>query len=87
MTDPSAEQPSLQPLQPTAEQPAAEQLAAERPAQLRLMLIVNPNAAGGRTLRRLPDVVATLRRGGADVRVEQTRDLAPRRRAHRRGGR
>jgi YegS/Rv2252/BmrU family lipid kinase len=41
----------------------------------RYLLIVNPSAAGGRTLRLLPDVEAVLRRGGADVRVERTRSL------------
>ncbi len=57
------------------EQHTPEQHTPEQPALMRAMLIVNPNAAGGRTLRRLPDVVATLRRGGADVQVERTRDL------------
>jgi len=41
----------------------------------RLLLIVNPNAAGGRTLRALPDVEAALRRGSADVTVAYTRSL------------
>jgi YegS/Rv2252/BmrU family lipid kinase len=42
----------------------------------RLLLIVNPSAAGGRTLRRLPAVEEALARSGADVRTEQTRSLA-----------
>jgi YegS/Rv2252/BmrU family lipid kinase len=41
----------------------------------RLLLIVNPNAAGGRTLRALPDVEAALRRGSADVTVAHTRSI------------
>jgi YegS/Rv2252/BmrU family lipid kinase len=51
--------------------------ADERPSEAvrRLLLIVNPNAAGGRTMRLLPDVDAALRRSGADVRVERTRNL------------
>lgn len=44
--------------------------------QSRYLLIVNPSAAGGRTLRYLPDVDAALRRSGADVRSERTRSLA-----------
>jgi YegS/Rv2252/BmrU family lipid kinase len=43
--------------------------------QARCLLIVNPSAAGGRTLRLLPDVEAALGRSGADVRTERTRSL------------
>jgi YegS/Rv2252/BmrU family lipid kinase len=39
-------------------------------------LIVNPSAAGGRALRRLPAVEARLRALGVAVRTEHTRDLA-----------
>jgi YegS/Rv2252/BmrU family lipid kinase len=51
------------------------QLQQNPPEQTRYLLIVNPSAAGGRTLRRLPDVEAVLRRSGADLRTEQTRSL------------
>jgi YegS/Rv2252/BmrU family lipid kinase len=40
-----------------------------------MLLIVNPHAAGGRTLRSLSDVEAVLRRDGVDVRTECTRSL------------
>jgi YegS/Rv2252/BmrU family lipid kinase len=49
-------------------------LAPDR-MQPRHLLIVNPSAAGGRTLRFLADVEAVLRRSGADVRTELTRSL------------
>jgi YegS/Rv2252/BmrU family lipid kinase len=55
--------------EPPVDQPVRE------PQQPRYLLIVNPSAAGGRTLRLLPDVAAVLRRSGADVRVERTRSL------------
>jgi len=41
----------------------------------RLLLIVHPTAGGGRGARVLPEVVATLRAGGADVVSEQTRSI------------
>jgi YegS/Rv2252/BmrU family lipid kinase len=41
----------------------------------RLCLIVNPHAGGGRTSGALPDVEATLRRRGLELRVEQTLSL------------
>lgn len=40
-----------------------------------LMLIVHPTAGGGRGVRVLPDVVAALRMGGADVVGELTRSI------------
>jgi YegS/Rv2252/BmrU family lipid kinase len=42
---------------------------------LKLMLIVNPSAGGGRASRALPDVVAALTAEGLEHRVEQTRSL------------
>ncbi len=44
-------------------------------ASRRLLLIVNPSAGGGRTMRTLPAVEAALAAWGADVRVEHTRKL------------
>jgi YegS/Rv2252/BmrU family lipid kinase len=43
--------------------------------RLRLTLIVNPSAGGGRAARVLDDVRAALERWASDVRVEPTRDL------------
>jgi YegS/Rv2252/BmrU family lipid kinase len=43
--------------------------------QRRLMLIVNPNAGGGRAAKATDDVAAALTRWGADVRIERTRDI------------
>jgi len=55
----------------------------------RFALLVNPAAAGGRALARLPDVVAAFERRGAEHRVVETRDpahaQAEARRAHERG--
>jgi YegS/Rv2252/BmrU family lipid kinase len=41
----------------------------------RFALLVNPSAAGGRTLRALPDIRSELGRLGAEHRVVETRDL------------
>ncbi len=41
----------------------------------KLLLIVHPKAGGGRGARLLPEIVAALRRGGADVVSERTRDI------------
>ncbi len=55
----------------------------------RFALLVNPAAAGGRALARLPDVVAAFERRGAAHRVVETRDpahaQAEARRAHQGG--
>lgn len=48
---------------------------ATGPEGRRLLLIVNPSAGGGRTMRALPAVQAALARWGADVRLECTRDI------------
>jgi YegS/Rv2252/BmrU family lipid kinase len=40
-----------------------------------MLLIVNPSAGGGRAAKALPDVEAALRRWGADLVVERTRDI------------
>jgi YegS/Rv2252/BmrU family lipid kinase len=67
VTDPAAD--------PAADSPLVPFDGDESVDPLRLLLIVNPRAAGGRTLRALADVEAALRRGQADVRVECTRTL------------
>ena len=41
----------------------------------RVQLIVHPKAGGGRGAKSLPDVIARLEAGGADVQSEFTRDL------------
>lgn len=43
---------------------------------MRLLLVVNPAAAGGKTLRHLPAVVAALEGAGHDTVVAHTRDIA-----------
>ena len=40
-----------------------------------LLLIVHPKAGGGRGARALPEIVAALRKGGADVVSELTRSI------------
>ena len=42
----------------------------------RLLVLVNPAAAGGRAVRRLPEVTAELERLGVEHRVVHTRDTA-----------
>ena len=41
----------------------------------RLLVLVNPAAGGGRSVRRLPQVTAELQRLGAEYRVVHTRDI------------
>lgn len=43
---------------------------------MRLLLVVNPAAAGGKTLRQLPAVLRALAAAGHDTVVERTRDIA-----------